>query len=373
MSLRPRGGTVAGPLLEGGVPWLVARVLVITSVVLARYLVTHLHPGDQAAAVRAHEGLLGWDAGFYRDIAAHGYGSLPRAALRFFPLLPLMARGVHDVTRLSYDASLIGVANACALAASVLLVTLTREELGDGQAGRRAAWLLSLAPAGFIFVMGYAEPLFVLLSVTVFLGMRRQRWWLVALAGFLAGTSRPVGVLLVVPVAVEALGLLRRGRLGAGPVVAAVAPAAGAAAYLAWAGATFGDYLRPLRLQTSANLHGHLANPFTTVWDALRGAGHGHVGTALHVPWLVLFVLLTVVALRRLPLSYGLFALAVLVVAAGASNLDSLERYCASAVPLVMAAADVTAPPLLDRTVTAALGAAVTTYGLLAFLNAYVP
>ena len=54
---------------------------------------------------------------------------------------------------------------------------------------------------------------------------------------------------------------------------------------------------------------------------------HGHVGTALHVPWIGLAVVLVVVCFLRLPASYGLFAAAVLLAALSGQNLDSFERY----------------------------------------------
>ena len=104
-----------------------------------------------------------------------------------------------------------------------------------------------------------------------------------------------------------------------------------------------------------------------------RGLFHGHVGTALHVPWVLLAVVLLVVCWRRLPASYTVFAAAVLVVAVAGSNLDSFERYALSAFPLTMAAAVVCGRPLLERTVLVLLPAALAGYALLAFLNISVP
>ena len=43
--------------------------------------------------------LLAWDAAFYADIAHGGYDAVPRAGLRFFPLVPLLARAVAVVLR----------------------------------------------------------------------------------------------------------------------------------------------------------------------------------------------------------------------------------------------------------------------------------
>ena len=58
-----------------------------------------------------------------------------------------------------------------------------------------------LAPPAFVFVMGYSEALLVLLAVAFFLAIRRGNWWWAGLFGYLAGTARPIGCLLVVPAA----------------------------------------------------------------------------------------------------------------------------------------------------------------------------
>ncbi|HXW33752.1 MAG TPA: hypothetical protein VEJ87_04175, partial [Acidimicrobiales bacterium] len=56
-----------------------------------------------------------------------------------------------------------------------------------------------------------------------------------------------------------------------------------------------------------------------------------------------------------------------------ASNLDSFERYALTAFPLVLAAASITARPVVERTVLVVASAGLVGYALLAFLNLYVP
>ncbi|HET9732664.1 MAG TPA: mannosyltransferase family protein [Acidimicrobiales bacterium] len=353
--------------------------MVFASLGLARYLVSHIHPGVSMVAVRAHEGLLGWDAGYYRDIAVRGYAVLPRGALRFFPLVPLLARWLHDVTRLSAGTALLVLVNALAFLAAVLLHRLAVIETGDHALAERAVWILCLAPPAYVLVMGYAESALLVASLVAFLALRSGQWWVAAVAGYLAGLTRPLGVLLAAPALIEVLRHRdrHRGRVTApaqaAMVAAVVAPVAGAATYLAWVGSRFGDFLLPLRVQQSGNLRGGWADPFATVIDDLRGLAHGHVGTALHVPWLAVFAVLAVVALFRWPSSYG--ALAVLVIAAAltSSNLDSTERYALSAFPLVLAAAGLLAGPRRERAALGLLGAGLVGYSLLAFLNALVP
>jgi hypothetical protein len=370
-----RREALVGALAVAWLPWAVGLLLTLGALGLAKYVVRHLHVTGAKAVLEAHAGLLGSDAGWYQTIAAHGYAAAGRQGLRFFPLLPLLARGLHLVG-LPYSAGLLLLANGAALAATMALVLLARAEgLGPGT-GRRAAWLLNLAPPAFVLVMGYADALLLAFSVAAFFALRR-RWWLLAGAlGLLAGLTRPVGLLLVVPAAVEAArglgdtGWAERGRR----LLAVAGPVAGTVAYLAWVAATWGGFLTPLRVQVEAGHHGAFSDPAVTVWRAAGRAVHHHdVGTGLHLPWIALAVVLVVVALRRLPLSYGLFALAVLVVAVSGTNLDSFERYALTAFPLVLSAATCFRRPATEAAVYALSAGALVGYAVLAFLGAYVP
>ena len=141
-----------------------------------------------------------------------------------------------------------------------------------------------------------------------------------------------------------------------------------------WSWRRYGDFLLPLRVQTASTHRGQAVDPVTALFHEARGILHGqHVGSALHVPWAIVFVALAVVAFRRWPASYGAFAAAVLVVALTSKNLDSLERYGLGAFPLVLALASFVTDDRLETAWVALSAAALEGYALLAFLNAYVP
>lgn len=361
------------------VPWVIGRLLVLGALELARYLVDHLHP-VAGAAVRAHEGLLGWDAGYYRDIAVRGYAALPRPALRFFPLVPIVTRGLHDVTGLSAGACLLVLVNGSALVAAALLYRLVFNETTRRDLARMSVWILALAPSAFVLVMGYAESVLILLSVAMFLALRSGRWWWAAAAGYLAGLTRPIGALLALAALGQVILSLRPSppaRPSVGVLVpralAVAAPVAGCVTYLGWVAARFGDFWLPVRIQESGNLRGRFSDPVVTFFHDARQLFHAHVGTGLHAPWLVVFVVLLVVCFRRWPLPYGLYAVGVVGLAVSSSNFDSLERYGLSAFPLVLAAASLVRGEEVQRSVLAVLGGLLVSYSLLAFLDALVP
>jgi hypothetical protein len=371
------------PVREAALPFVLARVVVLGTLALAHFVVDRTHPTTPGVAARVHQGLLGWDASWYESIARVGYGPLGRESLRFFPAVPLLTRAVAVLPGVGDGAALLAVSNVAAAVATVLLFVLVRRELGDAAAARRCVWFLSLAPAAFVLVMGYAESTLLCLSIGCFLALRpspahpgrRPHFALAGLLGFAAAVTRPVGVLLALVIAVELVRwwvrLGRSERLRG--LAATVAPVVGVLAFLAWAQHVVGDLWAPLRVQLESSHHGGLADPFVTVFHDARGILHGHVGTALHLPWLVLAVVLLVVCWRRLPASYTVLAVGTLAFALAGSNLDSFERYALSAFPLTMAAALLCRSPRVERTVLVLLPAALAGYALLAFLNISVP
>jgi len=351
---------------------------VLAGLGVAHLYVSHSHPAP-AVVFRVHQGLLAWDAGFYESIARFGYHPFGHQALRFFPLFPLAARLLSWLPG-GDGTSVVLLANLGALIGTALLVVLVRRETGDAALARRSAWLLSLAPPAFTLVLGYAEGMLLVFTVGTFLCIRaataRQgTWWLAALLGYAAALTRPLGVLLVVPVAIEGwrrwrpAGASERLAIGA----AVVAPVAGIVTFLSWSAAVYGDFWLPIRVQTSAGHHGGLTDPFATLLHDARGALHHHLGTALHVPWVILVVVLVVVAWRVLPAAYAAFSTAVVLVALSGTNLDSFERYALSAFPLVVVAARWLASRRVEVVVLVLSGAAMFAYALAAFVNRLVP
>jgi hypothetical protein len=370
-------------LREALLPFAVARVVVVGALGLAHFIVDRTHPSAAGVAARVHAGLLGWDAGWYETIARRGYGPLGRESLRFFPLVPLVTHAFAWVPGLGDGPALVLLANAAALAATAMLYTLALRETGDGHVARRALWILSLLPAAFVLVMGYAESVLLVLAIGCFLALRpppgeraaRPHFAVAGVLAFGAALTRPIGVLLVLAVVAEVVRWwprLGRGERVAG-LAAVAAPFVGLLAFLAWSKHTLGDWLAPLRVQLQSSHHGGLSDPFATLYHDATGVLHHHVGTALHVPWVLLALAVLIVCWRRLPAPYTLFAAAVLAVAAAGANLDSFERYALSAFPLSIAAALVLTETQLARAVVALLAAGLAGYALLAFLNISVP
>jgi hypothetical protein len=384
------------------VPWVLARFLVGGGLAVARFVQDQI--GRTPRPVPLGQGLFAWDAAFYRDIAIHGYGAMPKASLRFFPLYPLTGKVLGWVLAGHTAVALLVIANGSALVFGALLHRLAELETGDARLARRAAWFAAIFPAASVLVMGYAEPLFMALATGVFLALRMRRWELAGALGLLAGACRPLGVVLVVPALIEVwrperalrsesppepragpegprpVGREReswgsattRDRLGR--IGAVVGPGVGLGLYLVYAGLARDDFFLPLTVQNRKSLRGGFVDPVTSVVHAFQHLFNGdRFGSGLHGVWAVVFLALLVVLVRRFPASYSAYAGAVLLLTLTADNLDSFERYAMSTIPFLLALAAVTGQDDVDRGALVVAAGGLAAYAILGFLGATVP
>ena len=158
---------------------------------------SHIHPNPC---------FLAWyhfDAIVYAIVADVGYSSTPNVA--FFPLWPLLIHigslpleGHFPFS--SYVVALL-LANICFFFALVLLYCLLSQDF-DASLAKKALFYLAFYPYALFFFVGYTESLFLLLSVAIFLLLRRGKtldWWFAGSIGFLAALARSTGVLLSIP------------------------------------------------------------------------------------------------------------------------------------------------------------------------------
>ncbi|HEX8032825.1 MAG TPA: mannosyltransferase family protein [Ktedonobacterales bacterium] len=320
--------------------------------------------GSTASGWRLTDILASWDGDIYRNIASGGYSELWQAA--FFPLYPLLEHVVALMT--GGDTALAGViiANAASLGAFGLLRVLVERELGRPIA-RRTLLYLVIFPVSFFLVAAYTESLFLLLSVAAFLALRRERWMVAGLCIALATLTRPVGVLLELALLaqyVEArraglacvlgkmtsgtfgsvvLGLWQEGRALLVPAVMPVAAVAGFCLYLS---PRFHTLLAP-SVAERVGWERYLSWP----WDGLAQVGgsllHDTLPDGLHaaldIGFTLLFLVLAVLTLRRLPWCYALVGCASVALVlltpmhkVDFGELDSSVRYMLVVFPLFM-------------------------------------
>jgi hypothetical protein len=304
--------------------------------------------------------LARWDAVWYLRIAHTGYGgSDTRTA--FFPLYPLLVRGVGELGGGSPAALLVSaylIALAAFLAALVLLWRLVSLELGRPLA-RPTLLLLAVFPAALYFGAPYSESLFLLASVGAFYAARTGRFALAGGAAFAAAATRSAGVLLLVPLAL--LWWQQRERRPGQLAWLALGPLA-VVLYVAYLGLAEGNALGFLHVQDA--WYRDFAGPLGGVWDGIVAGVDGARqllsgsrqpvyfkqagGDPFRVATVNLMLLVTLAfalvsavgVWRRLPRAYGAWVTVALLLPlsfpVGPQPLMSLPRFLAVLFPVFM-------------------------------------
>src|SRR5260221_14603106 len=142
-----------------------------------------------------------WDAANFVRIAQFGYR--PPYDFAFFPLLPLLISLISHILG-SWSYLLVGtiITNAALLGALFVLYQLATD-IGGDKVARRTLLYLCIFPTAFYFFTAYNESLFLLLSASTFLAMRRQNCFLAVCLGLRASLSLPACILVLIPYLVE--------------------------------------------------------------------------------------------------------------------------------------------------------------------------
>jgi Mannosyltransferase (PIG-V) len=229
-----------------------------------------------------------FDGLWFLRIADGGYANADGSAA-FFPLYPILIRGVSFLIGNHPFAAALIVSNACFAASLVVLYALTLRETSSDDIARRTVLYLAIFPTAFFFLAPYSESLFLLLVLLMFWFIRDDRWGPGAAAAGLAALTRNLGVVLVIPMAVEAWRQFRHSGEGiARRAIACAAPVLAVIPYLWFWYRLSGDWLAPIHQQ--ANWERHLENPILTLakgtHEAFRWIGVYAGGYHL-VDWLI--------------------------------------------------------------------------------------
>lgn len=134
-----------------------------------------------------------WDSAWFHRIVEHGYGTRQGAA--FFPVYPLVVRGVAWVVRNDVAAGML-VSLAAAATAAVVLERIARRHVPP-EGARTAVVLFALYPLAFVFTAYYSDGLFVLFALLALDAAERGRALVAGVAGALAVDTRLLGIALV--------------------------------------------------------------------------------------------------------------------------------------------------------------------------------
>jgi len=291
--------------------------------------------------------LTGWDGAWYLLIAKHGYptslvpapGQTDHA---FFPLYPMMIRGVHALGGWSFESSAVAAALVSSAAAMVVIWLLV-QRLCDTPTASRTVALMSFFPWAFIFTMAYSEGLLLLLGAICLLALLDEHWLIAGLAALVAGATRPNGFVLALPCAWAALVAIHRKRAWRALLAPALAPL-GILGFFSYLQLRTGDFL--------ANLH---ARSRGWAYDGIGFFHHPAAGKAVSsyaahplvrldrlasftTMGLILIALVLMVVWRP-PAIVWLYVVPVVALALWFDTYVSMPRFTLTAFPLLVAVA----------------------------------
>jgi Gpi18-like mannosyltransferase len=247
-----------------------------------------------------------WDSGYYLVLAEQGYAAIPNS-MGFFPLYPLLMRGLSYVTGMGLPMSGLMISHFSYLVTILGFYRLARVVRDDHVYAMRSTTYLVFFPSSFFFFAIYAESLSLAFSVLGVLAvlLTPPKYIRAGMALCLASAARPMGWLLDIVPVVE---FLRRGDRGlrtcvslAGGLVLSVM---GVVLYVAYLYASTGTFLAIPQAQ--AGWQRHWDWPWTTLWHGLQMALSP--GVSLRSDW---FLYIS----NLIDLSFTLLAIALTAVA----------------------------------------------------------
>jgi Gpi18-like mannosyltransferase len=186
------------PYLKALAIYLCSRLVVFLGAVFGKAYIA-LGNDTWLAGTQWYHRLLRWDSEWYKIIASEGYNydgdpGLTQTVV-FYPLYSTLCRVVSEVLRIDVVDAMLLVANLAAVTAVLLLFKLVRERFDDRTALATVA-MISFFPSSVFLSAGYTESLALLLMVSFFLAVARERLLAAALLAGLAVATRSSGIVL---------------------------------------------------------------------------------------------------------------------------------------------------------------------------------
>lgn len=265
-----------------------------------------------------------WNGGNYLKIARVGYavnGRFPTIA--FFPLYPMLCRALGSLISNQIVAGLLVSHIAFAVALYFLYDLITKDF--DFQTAYTTILLILVFPTSFFFIASFTESLAFALLVIVVWAARREHWWVAGCAGALLALTRLPGVFSALIILVAYL-RARGWRAVRYDALAALLPPVGLALFMLWQWQHFGEPLAFLWAQQAWGQRISMPSTTFATWLPTLTQDTAPIAVFQAVVYVV-FIALTVLALWRLPLVYGLSTLLMLLPSYTSNLIHSLPRY----------------------------------------------
>jgi Gpi18-like mannosyltransferase len=295
-----------------------------------------------------------WDTPHYLDIATQGYVNVgeSRLLIVFFPLYPLLIHTLSWITQ-SHIISALIISNLAYGGCIYFLYRLSNLDF-DTTHSYWVILFLSCFPTAYFLHIGYTESLFLLLTIFSFYMARKEHWLIASLLAALACTTRITGLILIPALFIEFLMQFKAHPIPSNFIKKSIFLLIIPLGFLIYLGINESVYDNPFHFLIYQKEHWHqnLTWPWIGLIGSFKEIFTHTISRVLTVGlpnfiFSILGFILSCIALWKLRLSYGVYAMGLWIMSNSTGFALSVPRYTLSIFPLFLVLPLLIRSPLL--------------------------
>lgn len=272
-----------------------------------------------------------WDGGHFINIARFGYFGPQEYA--FFPLFPNLIKLVSIFTFGNYVLAGLLVSNISFFLFLIFFYKLIDKKFGQ-KIANTAIFTFLVFPTSYFGAAVYSESVFLFLAVLVLYYLENKKLFYAAIASLFAGATRLIGIFLIIPIAwsyLESISFKIKNLDW--KILLLPLSISGLFLYSLYLYLKFGD---PFYFSTVESVwHRSLVNPITTIYSYLAVNPFAKpFNDYLDFAVTLGFLAILVTGFKKIPKSWWLYSLLVILLPASTGTLTSMPRYALSAFPV---------------------------------------
>ena len=303
--------------------------------ILIPNLIPNLHPMISMWLV--------YDYGWFMNIAAHGYG-FSRHAMAFFPLWPV-AIWLFNHIFYYINTHIIAfiLANLITLLDCWVFYKLVLIDYDKDTAYRAVKYFLFF-PMSLFLASAYSEPLFLLGVLSSFYFIRQKQYVLSGLGGIIASGTRLVGGIVLLPLVIEVI-KQKVTRKNWWKIPAILIAPLGLLGYMYFLKTHYGDGIGFLHAyQNSDWQRAYGYDAFQLFWKDIQTLysfqgfrpNKIYFDAMMTTGSVLLMTIVLILNIRKIRLSYFVYAIGIMLVPLFSDSLTSLNRYVLPVFPFFM-------------------------------------
>lgn len=267
-----------------------------------------------------------WDGGHYFDIATSGYSKLTDYA--FFPLYPLLARLLGNLLFNNYLLAGLFLSNIFFLAFLYLFFKIIKERYSRETALTSLITLL-VFPTTFFAVSFYSESLFLLILTLFFYFLDKNKFLTSSILVSVASLTRLFGIILVVPLFYKYLLSFDPRRIRG--LLNLSTAFYGISIYSLYLFAKLNDPFKFINIQSlwQREITDPISTLFSYIWPIITFESRP-VNDYFDLSLSLIFFVVLILGTKKLPSTWWIFSLLVILIPASTNTLTSMPRYLLS-------------------------------------------